>query len=309
MNPPRIVILLATYNGALHLPEQLESLEKQTVDRIDILVSDDGSTDATLEILAAAAKKWRKGRFDIVDGPRAGFAENFRSLILRANPDADFFAFCDQDDRWDSDKLETAIEGLVSVPASTPGLYGSATRTITEDGEPVGTSPIMRRPPSFQNALVQSIAGGNTMVMNRSAMHLLQTASRDARFVSHDWWAYLLVTGAGGSMIYDATPHIHYRQHATNLVGANSGVFAKLRRLGLLVSGRWFDWIDTNMIALEENRDLLTEDNRRVLGQFSALRRNANPLQRLKLLRKLRLYRQTMAGDLSMMLGVLIGRF
>lgn len=309
MKPPRIVILLATYNGALHLAEQLESLAQQTVDRIDILASDDGSNDATLEILAAVAKEWRKGRFDIVEGPRAGFSENFRSLILNANPDADYFAFCDQDDWWDSDKLETAVNALASLPASAPGLYGSATRTVTEDGEMVGTSPIMRRPPSFLNALVQSIAGANTMVMNKSAMHLLQAASSNIRFVSHDWWAYLLITGAGGSMIYDASPHIHYRQHAANLVGSNSGVFAKIKRLRLMVAGRWFDWIDTNMIALEENRDLLTEENRDVLHRFSALRGNANPLQRLRHLRKLRLYRQTMAGDFSMMLGVLIGKF
>ena len=85
-------------------------------------------------------------------------------------------------------------------------------------------SPLFRRPPSFRNALVQSLAGGNTMVLNRPARDLVALASRRARFVSHDWWAYLLVTGAGGAVHYSAKPLVRYRQHAHNLVGANTSL-------------------------------------------------------------------------------------
>jgi glycosyltransferase involved in cell wall biosynthesis len=308
MSRSRVVVLLATYNGARHLGEQLATLERQTIDRIDVLASDDGSTDATRDVLAIAAKQWRKGRFDIVDGPCSGFSENFRSLILRAGANADYFAFCDQDDLWDDDKLEAAIASLASLPVSGPALYCSATRTVTEEGQPAGKSPIMRRPPSFRNALVQSIAGGNTMVMNRAAMLLMQAASTDVRFVSHDWWAYLVVSGAGGTVVYDPVPRISYRQHDRNLVGANAGALARFRRLQLLTSGRWFVWIGMNIGALQASRDLLTEEGRQLLDEFSALRRLSGPLRRLRRFHKLRLYRQTIPGALSMAVAVFLGK-
>ena len=107
---------------------------------------------------------------------------------------------------------------------SLPLLFCSRTLTITESGTPVGMSPLFRRTPSFRNALVQSLAGGNTMVLNRAARDIVALASRRARFVSHDWWAYLLVTGAGGVVHYSAKPLVRYRQHAQNLVGANTSL-------------------------------------------------------------------------------------
>lgn len=308
MNPPHIVILLATYNGALHLAEQLESLEQQTVDQIDILASDDGSTDATLEILSAAAKKWRKGSFDMVEGPRAGFSENFRSLILRANPDADYFAFCDQDDLWDCDKLDRAIAELADLPAATPGLYGSATRIIDEDGEPDGTSPIMRRPPSFRNALIQSIAGGNTMVVNRTAFWLLVEASRDVTFVSHDWWAYMIVSGAGGTVIYDPVPHVSYRQHGGNLVGSNASLRARGRRFVRLLRGEFRDWNDCNIAALMKAKPLLSPGSKSTLEGFAASRSAPGALRRAISIRRLGLYRQTWQGHVMLFLGMFLGK-
>jgi len=306
---PHVIVLLATRNGARHLKEQLESVRDQTVRSIDILASDDGSTDQTREILEAEASRWNKGRFEIVRGPCNGFAENFRSLVLRAYGDADYYAFSDQDDIWDREKLETARSSLAEVSMTTPALYCGATFTISEDGLPIGVSPIMRRAPSFRNALVQSIAGGNTMVMNKAAFRLLQKACRDKHFVSHDWWAYLIVSGAGGTVIYDKNPLTHYRQHEANLVGANVGLAARARRIRLVMRGQWSDWIETNLAALDANRDLLTAENRRCLDEFAALRQQAGPLNRLRLLARLRLYRQSLPGNISMVVALFVHKF
>src|SRR5665213_3252287 len=108
--PPRIAVLLGTFNGARFLDEQLESLAAQDVANVDIYASDDGSTDSTLAIL----ERWSTGVFEISGGPRKGFSENFRSLVLSAGEraDADFIAFCDQDDIWDTDKFTAAMAAL-----------------------------------------------------------------------------------------------------------------------------------------------------------------------------------------------------
>ena len=305
---PRVVVMLATFNGARHLAEQLASLRSQSVSRLDVVASDDGSTDATAAILAGEAARWEKGAFEVVAGPCEGFAENFRSLILRAGPGADFYAFCDQDDIWDDDKLMVAMSRLSQLPASTQALYCAATRTIAEDGRPIGMSPIMRRPPSFRNALVQSIAGGNTMVMNSAAFETMREACRDIRFVSHDWWAYIIVSGSGGTVVYDPVPKVSYRQHDRNLVGSNSSYVAKLRRVVRLLRNDFRGWNDKNVAALTKAKSMLKPESVAVLDGFAAARSLKGGLRRVKSIRRLGLYRQTWSADVMLFLGAFLGK-
>jgi hypothetical protein len=77
---------------------------------------------------------------------------------------------------------------------------------------------------------VQSIAGGNTMVFNPAAKALLEAAG-SLNVISHDWWLYILVMAAGGKVYYDPTPYIYYRQHPAALIGGNTSLSAKLKRM------------------------------------------------------------------------------
>jgi hypothetical protein len=67
-------------------------------------------------------------------------------------------------------------------------------------GVSIGLSPLFEKPPSFANAIVQNIGGGNTMVFNEAARQLIAQTVKDAQVVSHDWWAYLLVSACGGAV-------------------------------------------------------------------------------------------------------------
>jgi glycosyltransferase involved in cell wall biosynthesis len=300
-------VLLTTFNGEVHLPEQLQSLREQTASSIDIWLSDDGSTDGTAPLIRQAADGWSKGAFHVLEGPRAGFAENFRSLLCQPEISTEYVAFCDQDDIWDADKLEVARQRLKEIPASQPALYCGRTRLMNDDGRIVGQSPLMRRPPEFRNALVQSLAGGNTMVMNRAAFELVRSASMKTSFVSHDWWCYMLVSGAGGVVVYDPTPHIYYRQHGRNLVGSNSGLSARYRRFLFLLSGRFAAWTDTNLKGLQSNRSLLAPENQRLFDTFEHARADG----RFNFLKTLMVHgyrRQSVAGNLSLLIGALLGK-
>ena len=98
--------------------------------------------------------------------------------------------------------------------------------------------PFGRRP-CFSNALVQSVAGGNTMVMNRAAFDLLRKTSQRVSYVSHDWWAYIVVTGAGGAVRYVEDSGTRYRQHKGNLVGANRSLVSHSQRAIALINNRY----------------------------------------------------------------------
>jgi glycosyltransferase involved in cell wall biosynthesis len=302
-----VAVLACVYNGEPFLGEQLESLAAQSFPRIDLILSDDGSTDGSREHLATFGSSWRKGRFEIVQGPGKGFAENFRSQIVNETIEADYFAFCDQDDIWEPEKLSTAIAWLAEQRPDRPALYCSRTRIVDIAGKPVAYSPLFAAPPSFRNAIVQSIAGGNTMVMNAAARRLMAEASRRSGFVSHDWWCYMIVTGAGGAFRYDPNPLIGYRQHQGNLVGSNDSILSRLGRSTFLLRGGFAAWTDRNIAGLRACEDLLDDDARRVLDRFERLRRMFLP-RRLVELHRSGVYRQTKAGQISLYIASAINR-
>lgn len=303
----RIAVLMGTKDGAVFIDEQLQSLLAQSHPLVDLWISDDGSVDGTIALIEAWKPRWSKGRITLVEGPRQGFAANFRSMILDRRIDADCYAFCDQDDIWEPDRLESAVSWMRTFDAETPLMFCSRTATMTETGSLVGHSPLFGRPPSFRNALVQSIAGGNTILLNAAARDLLAIASARTRFVSHDWWAYLVVTAAGGAVHYDPRPLVRYRQHAANLVGANVSWWARLSRLGRLFKGDFAVWTDLNLDGLAVNRDLITQDATACLDLFTS-GRQGSLFHRLGSLRKSGVYRQTFFGTLGLYLAFILGR-
>ncbi|TDH39454.1 glycosyltransferase family 2 protein [Pseudohoeflea suaedae] len=289
---------MATYNGAQYIEEQLKSLETQTWPSVDVVISDDGSTDRTLEILEAFSRRWKKGRVTIARGPQAGFAENFRSLINGADVRGPYVCFSDQDDIWREEKLTEAVNWLAAQPIPMPALFCGRTQLFPDPGRH-SMSPPFSRPPVFRNALVQSIAGANTMVMNRAAFELLRTASARTSFASHDWWTYLLVTGAGGRVFFSQVPYVLYRQHEGNLVGANTTLSSRITRLRMLFNGRFRRWTDLNLAALDLCIDLLSDDNRKCLSTFRQARDRSLHLRMLNLWRS-GVYRQTVFGQASL---------
>lgn len=302
----RLAVLMATFNGAEFIDEQLRSIDQQAWPAIDIWASDDGSTDGTPNALERWSAYWSKGRFTRLPGPGRGFAANFRSLLVNASADADYLAFCDQDDVWLAEKTAVAAHALAQQGCR-PALYCARTIITDEKGQELSRSPLFRRPPDFANALVQSIGGGNTMVLNRAAYELLREAATRTGFVSHDWFAYLIVAGAGGHVTYDETPHVRYRQHGKNLVGSNQGFGARVNRVKAAFGGRFTLWNDDNVAALDACRDLLTPAAAEIFDRFRQARTGPLP-DRLVNLWRSGVYRQTALGQVSLYAAGLLGK-
>jgi glycosyltransferase involved in cell wall biosynthesis len=302
---PKVAILLCTYHGQHYLAEQLDSFQAQSHSSWEVCASDDGSEDDTHAILEAYQQKWPAGRLSIHFGPSEGFAANFLSLTCRASIEADYYAYSDQDDVWESDKLERAVRWLQTVPENIPALYCSRTRLVDAENNEIGLSPLFSKPPSFANALIQNIGGGNTMVFNKSARTLLQEAGGDIDVVSHDWWAYMLVTGCGGQVFYDVNPTVRYRQHKNNLVGANTSWGARIVRAKKLLKGRFRHWNDVNIRALQKMYGNLSPEARSILNAFDQARKSALILRLIRLCRS-GVYRQTLQGNLGLAVAALL---
>lgn len=299
---PKIAILLCTLNGQRFLPEQLESFESQTHANWQVWASDDGSQDDTLAILESFKAKWGEDKLMVGFGPAKGYAANFLGMTRKNHIHADFYAYSDQDDIWEAEKLERAIAWLQTVPKDTPALYCSRTLIVDADNSEIGFSPLFTRPPSFANALMQNIGGGNTMVFNNATRELLLNSCLDFNIVSHDWWTYIVVTGCGGSVFYDSVPSLRYRQHDNNQVGSNCDWSARYLRTKRLLQGNLRNWNDQNIQALKQLEGKLLPENHRILDQF-VRSRSHRLIPRLIGLKRSGIYRQTQLGNLGLIMA------
>lgn len=301
---PRVAILLCTYHGESYLEEQLNSIGEQTHTNWEVWASDDCSSDNTLNILQSYSEKWPAGKLKVCCGPAKGFVANFFSLIHKPCISADYYAYSDQDDIWEPDKLQRAVEWLKTIPENTPALYCSRTRLVDAQNNEIGLSPQFSMPPSFANSLMQNIGGGNTMVFNNASRELLREVGEDTKVVIHDWWTYIVVTGCGGKVFYDSYPSLRYRQHNGNQVGMNATWKARRKRISMLWQGRFSEWTDCNIAALRQLRHRLTPENQATLDRF-ANARHMWLIPRLIHLKRSGIYRQTIFGNLGLLAAAL----
>jgi glycosyltransferase involved in cell wall biosynthesis len=307
MSSGSIAILLCTFNGARFLPAQLASYEAQDFTDWRLVASDDGSSDDTVALLEGFQKKHGADRIEIRYGPQKGFVANFLSLICDPAIKSEYYAFSDQDDVWHPQKLSRARQFLRNAPADQPVVYCSRTQLIDEQGKDIGLSTFYRKRPHFRNALVQSLASGNTMVLNQKMRWLLMQVGADANAPAHDWLVYMTITAVGGKILYDSVPTVSYRMHASNVIGSNDTAGALAVRARLLWQGRFRKWAEMNVAVLERIESLMTDENRATFELFRRSRK-LSLLPRAYGLIRSGIYRQSRLGNIGLAVAALTGR-
>lgn len=300
----RIDVLLATYNGERHLCEQVDSVLAQQGVELCLYVRDDCSSDTTPALLRDYAARF-PGRVVLLPSGegRRGAARNFLGL-MQLESSADYFALCDQDDVWAPDRLQVAITALETVQEPVR-LYCSAVSYVSENLQMLGSSSRTVRP-SFDNALVENIAQGCTMVGD-AALRELVRARPPQTVAMHDWWLYLLAT-AFGHTVYDPVSRLRYRQHAANAVGGGFSLWQKLRKnwRRYTSGGAWPMAAQAGqLLALYPDR--LTAGQQRVLGVFVAGKKSL--LARIRLVASRRLRRQSLLETVAVKLLLLINAY
>ncbi|MCF6322294.1 MAG: glycosyltransferase family 2 protein [Rhizobiaceae bacterium] len=287
-----LVVVIATYNGAPYIEQQILSILGGSLVPDRLIIRDDHSNDATLDIVAQLSKN-SEVKFDIKKNPtRLGSTLNFLTMLKQIPRDVNFVALSDQDDIWEPWKLEKSMEKLASTGDSRPALYCSRQQLVNAEGKSIKLSPANIRGPSFANALVENIVSGCTSVINRSTLNLIHDLETPDVFF-HDWWLYLIVSGCGGNVFFDSKPGIRYRQHSANIAGSPVNFFQNLKgRFRRQISGQSRELIGRNTAALLKASQILTDENNNLLNKFEQAR-NANLSQRMAYAYKTPLHRQT----------------
>lgn len=224
----KVQVLLSSHNGEKFIAQQIDSILGQKNVDVGLLIRDDGSADGTLDIV----ERYARGHLNIryYAGENAGVQKSFFDLMAHAAPDADYYAFSDQDDFWHGDKLGRAVELLEACPdGSQPLLYAGRPALVDERlGRPVPLPDRRTKGASFGNALVENICSGCTEVFN-GALLRLAAEHPPACPVLHDWWLYL-TAACFGRVVYDDSTHISYRQHGGNAVGMPGSLPGRWKR-------------------------------------------------------------------------------
>lgn len=214
--PSDICVMMSTYNGEKYLKEQLDSILNQECVDVNLLIRDDGSSDNTIEIIESYQIEYPN--ITLIKGKNEGVIASFMDVLFVA-PECSYYAFADQDDVWDKDKLICGIRSIIKANKD-KCLYFCKKRIVDDRLRCMKQSDIYVRDTSLGCALLNSVAAGCTMVFDNSFMKMLRMyRPENAKISMHDAWVYR-VAAAVGNVIYDDTPHMSYRQHGNNVAGA-----------------------------------------------------------------------------------------
>lgn len=233
-NSRQIAVLLATYNGARFLREQLESLFRQTCEDFHLYVRDDGSTDDTLKIVGEFAQKYPDQVSVIDDGEgRLGAAHSFMNLLDQV--DSEFYMFCDQDDVWLDTKIEKTLEHMLGLNQNMPVVVATDLQVVDENLNKIKDSfnadlkiDVFRKHPEL--LYVRHVVTGCTMMINEAAKNISLPFSPLATM--HDEWIALCTHFGNGTISILDKATVLYRQHSANAVGAEESTKGFVHRVG-----------------------------------------------------------------------------
>ncbi len=219
----KVTILMSTYNGERFLNEQIDSILQQEDIETCLFVRDDGSEDKTISML----KQYQKAHvLRFYQGHNLGPAMSFMNLLMEA-PATDYYAFSDQDDFWEKDKLSVAIDSLRKYPDE-PALYFGRTQ-LADKKLNILPSPELAPKLTFGESLIHEFIPGCTMVLNNKLREIVNTYQPDY-IPMHDVWIYSIAQAIGARIIFDPHPHILYRQHADNTIGQGYSIWHEWKR-------------------------------------------------------------------------------
>lgn len=222
MKDPCVAVLLAAYNGEKYIGQQIESVLAQSYQNIRLIISDDFSSDGTAEYIRQYALK--DERIAVLQSEKRMGSAQANFMFLLKNAEADYYMFCDQDDFWFPDKVETELKKMLVLEK--PGLpvlvhsdLSVADSALNVKAESFFRYQGLSKEQPLAAALIQNNVTGCTVLLNPALRALALKKSDTCGMVMHDWFLAILASAMGVIGFVDR-PLMLYRQHENNQVGA-----------------------------------------------------------------------------------------
>jgi rhamnosyltransferase len=237
----RLNVLLTAYNGEKYIRQQIESILNQSQKPNKIFINIDQSEDKTVSVVQDLAKKNPIIKILNSDKRFGSAAANFINLIIDADlSDVDYIALADQDDLWKEDKLEKAIQklkqGYDGYSSNVEAFWANGKRKVL----------VKNQPQQKFDHLFESAGPGCTFVLNKKLALKLQQFLKIGHFSQlhnyHDWLIFAFARSHDFKWHIDSYTSVEYRQHDTNVFGANVGIKAFVSRSRRVLSGEGVDF-------------------------------------------------------------------
>jgi rhamnosyltransferase len=236
----KVAVLLASYNGQQYIKKQINSIISQKKVELNLFISDDKSTDSTLEIIQSYCDQYKNIQCinkDRIGGP----AKNFYFLLNSINKkNFDYVALSDQDDVWSENRLYHAIDQLQQNEAL---AYSSDVIAVDENEQFI---KIIKKsqPQKKYDYIFETPGPGCSFVLTTELVDLINLNFKNNtslyNFPYHDWLIYALARNSGKRWFIDKEPKIYYRQHQNNFMGANIGYLMRLKRINRILFGDYY---------------------------------------------------------------------
>mgnify|MGYP000023656167 FL=1 len=232
----KVLILMSTYNGREKICNQVKSIMGQKKVESYIYIRDDGSDEATIDILKHIAEQY-DGRVKVSFQKNVGWKQSFLNLVYAADNVYDYYGFSDQDDIWQEDKLISCIDVAEHDGIQGPKLVHcnslSVTPNLKQREEQENRIPV---PPSFKAAIATEYFQGCGMVWNNAAMTIIQKYHIANKNISHDYWVGLICYLTGNIYFCDRPLfyHIRYENNSSQDGNRKKG---RIKRLKMVLSG------------------------------------------------------------------------
>jgi rhamnosyltransferase len=271
-NKKKIVVMMTTYNPKEYLLEQVKSVLEQKMVNVELIIRDDCSTDKFYleKIKLIENVKVIEGKHNL--GVGGNIQELLRYAFDNYDESMNYFAYCDQDDVWFSDKLKVAIDRLDTMNKEKPCLYYSNLLVTDAELKPSHNqfkSGIVRN--QFSQAYAQVFVFACTTVFNKKMLDELVKYDINEIEGLFDYLIYYLAI-LYGDIYYDETPHIFYRQHGDNVSGQKrKGIPYVLNKLKVFPKSKNDSQIFKKMavFALKHFSEYLSNEQKEVLEKLA----------------------------------------
>lgn len=301
----KIAVLMSSYNGEKYIGRQIETILGQKLSGdLTLFIRDDGSKDKTVSVIKEYVEK--DNRIRLIKGKNRGSVASFFE-VLKAAQGYDYYAFSDQDDEWDNDKLEIAVRRLQEEDGSIPLLYGSTTRVVDGDGKFIRVSQKEEKPITFYNAIIQNFMAGNTQVFNENLAKYFREKLDYQSIYVHD--SFVLNTAIiCGKAIFDNEPHMNYRQHENNQIGVKEGKLNWLsNHIARLKKGEQDQYARQIYYITKKYYKRMTEEERMEMRRFFGMQKHLST--RMKYASFCKLYRQKDDETVYFKLLYILGKY
>jgi len=293
--PHDVQVLMAVQNGDRWLAPQIASILAQENTSCTWAVTDDASSDNSLEIIQNMVSPDRLVLTSL--NKKSGLPDVFLNMLHGSRTNHDYYAFADQDDEWSNNKLDRACHALNALPPGQAALWVSSI-TITSESDHVHREPTKR--PTLGNAFVEGLAPGCSMVWN-AALHNQLVIPGSNKCKMHDTWMYLSACILG-SIIVESDSMVDFRLHTSNAVGNRNDIMSRIRRFFGEIRGARVSMETQAQAFIEAYGSRLSQDEL-ALAQTVATGTRRN---RLRALAKGDLARTTLRDNILLALRLLI---